>query len=505
MKNLAVVNCIDLSPYALKDLGKGRCAFDEVMLFCENLPDTGKTVLLADDMTVKLLKESCDDRAVPNRKIEVRSDWSVQSVLEIFERECAEDGSIFYFHGDCPFLDSGVTRKMYKNHLKYFADYTFADGYPRGITPEILTPSTAAALRGLAENGGRGNERDALFELIRKDINAFDVETEISPKDLRLLRADLFADSLRNFLLLRRIKEKGGEDGAGIIEVIENHPRILRTLPAYFNIQIVEGCPQNCFYCPYPKSRGEDIGKKGEMKLDVYERILDQVESFCEDGTVGMSLWGEPGYHSSVADLVSSTARRRLNPVIETSGIGWKNGAFKEIAEKAGKLPLWIVSLDAWSEEVYSRMRGDGMKEALDTVAQLEDIFPGNVYVQAVRMNENEDDLEHFYRNWKEKETKLIIQKYDNFCGELQDRRVADLSPLKRFPCWHVKRDVTILLDGDVVLCREDLNREHVLGNILKEPLEDIWQRGEAVYERHITGDYPELCRDCDEYYTFNF
>ena len=507
MKNLSVVNCIDLSPYALKDLGKGRCAFDEVMRFCGTLPEAGKTVLLADVKTDQLLKNH-NVQTATDSKTEVRPDWSVQSILETCERESADSGEnsvIFYFHGDCPFFDSEITRKMYENHRKYFADYSFADGYPRGITPEILTSSIAGTLRGLAEDGGRGTERDALFELIRKDINAFDVETEISPKDLRLLRADLFADSRRNFLFLKRITEHGGNDGVSIIEVLDNHPQLLRTLPAYFNIQIVEGCPQNCFYCPYPEARGMDIGKKGEMKLDAFDRILDQVKLFCEDGTVSMSLWGEPGFHSDIAGLCESVVTRRLDLVIETSGIGWKEGVFEEIGEKTGKPPKWIVSLDAWSEEVYGRIRGDGMKEALDTVTRLEILFPGNVFVQAVRMKENEDDLELFYRNWKEREPNLIIQKYDNFCGKLQDRRVADLSPLKRFPCWHVKRDVNILLEGEVVLCREDLNREHVLGNILKEPLEVIWQRGDDYYEHHITRNYPELCRDCDEYYTYNF
>jgi hypothetical protein len=44
-----------------------------------------------------------------------------------------------------------------------------------------------------------------------------------------------------------------------------------------------------------------------------------------------------------------------------------------------------------------------------------------------------------------------------------------------------------------------------VLGNILEEPLEAIWSRGAAFYERHLGEDYPDLCRGCDEYYTYNF
>jgi radical SAM protein with 4Fe4S-binding SPASM domain len=68
-----------------------------------------------------------------------------------------------------------------------------------------------------------------------------------------------------------------------------------------------------------------------------------------------------------------------------------------------------------------------------------------------------------------------------------------------------VERDLPVLLDGTVPLCREDLRREYALGNLLDQPIEDVWHHGESFYRRHITEDYPALCKGCDEYYTYNF
>ena len=87
----------------------------------------------------------------------------------------------------------------------------------------------------------------------------------------------------------------------------------------------------------------------------------------------------------------------------------------------------------------------------------------------------------------------------------LPSRKVTDLTPLHRFPCWHLKRDVNVLLDGTVPVCREDLKGEHPLGNIFSDSFEQIWERGGEWYGRHIAEDYPRLCGDCDEYYTYNF
>ena len=73
------------------------------------------------------------------------------------------------------------------------------------------------------------------------------------------------------------------------------------------------------------------------------------------------------------------------------------------------------------------------------------------------------------------------------------------------FPLLHIKRDVAILLDGTVPLCREDTERTHPLGNVFVEDLAAIWERGVAFYKNHIDEAYPSICRECDEYYTFNF
>ncbi len=64
---------------------------------------------------------------------------------------------------------------------------------------------------------------------------------------------------------------------------------------------------------------------------------------------------------------------------------------------------------------------------------------------------------------------------------------------------------MVILLDGSVPVCREDLHRKHLLGNILTEDAETIWSRGNDLLLKHKERKYPGICEKCDEYYTYNF
>ncbi|MDR1179420.1 MAG: spiro-SPASM protein, partial [Spirochaetales bacterium] len=435
----------------------------------------------------------------------------MEALRELSRADDTVYDNIIYVFGDCPFLDADTTRRMLENHARYYAHYTFADGYPAGITPEIIAVRTLPALVGLCPaSPPLPLNRETLFTLIQKDINAFDIETELSPKDLRLLRASLTAGTRRDHLLCERVAAAlpVGEapSGAAITAVLEQKPEIMRTLPAYIGVQITEECPHPCVSCPYPLVGG--VTKKGCMSAEDFERVMRKAAAFCGEAVIGVSLWGEPAFHPEFTRLARAVADEPgLSLLVETSGIGWKDEVIRECAAILGPRLSWIVSLDATGPEQYAQLKGGSSRwdEVLSRTGMLLAEFPDTVYVQSLRMNDNEETLETFYKSWKEKTPHLIIQKYDWFCGFLPQRKVTDLSPLDRFPCRHLQRDLYVLSDGSVPLCRDDIRKAVLLGNLLRDDIDTIWEKGGGLYREHLAGNYTGICGNCDEYYTWNF
>ena len=258
------------------------------------------------------------------------------------------------------------------------------------------------------------------------------------------------------------------------------------------------------------------------MSLSDFAGLVKKIADFSGDAVISLSLWGECSYHPDVASFVECVlSYPGLSVLIETTGLGWQESALEKIASVVsaavprtnGQKPVnWIISLDAAGSLCYGVAHGIDsagadtlIREALATTEKLQVLFPGTVWPQMVRMNENEAELETFYRFWKEKYGQVIVQKHDHFCKSIIDRRVADLSPLTRNPCWHIKRDMCILLDGTVPSCKEDLYAERSYGNALTDRLPDIWERTGAVYTQHTKCNYEGMCGACDEYYTYNF
>jgi spiro-SPASM protein len=532
MNTLLVLYAGSLSSEAFEPLAGGKNSLTFALERARSFPGIGKTVLLTGSQGENL-------PALEGIHIEKRDSWTKKALLEAIAVQSTGFDLTYFAWADCPFLDPALAGRLAERHLRYTAEYSYADGWPYGLAPELLSPGTAAILaKIMGDDDGGAIGRDALFSVIQKDINAFDIETEISPVDLRCHRLSLCADSKRNLLLLRRIIEcntdcntKDIPDTAVIEHMVTERREILRTLPAFYPVQVYGGCPQSCAWCPWPQTAGAITERRDYMEERDFESLLEKIIAFSGDAVIDLSLWGELSLHPQKMNLIESVLRRdELALIIETSGIGWKNDELERAAELAKKYnsvsrknslpPLsWIVSLDSADPAQYKEIRGAGFAEANECAKKLLSLFPRDAYVQAVRTTGAENDIERFYRAWKEAASSavnVIIQKYDDFCGALPKKQASDLSPVQRQPCWHLMRDMPVLIDGKVPVCREQIALSGAangglagdsasLGNALTEPLDHIWERGQQLYIKQTEAQYDALCARCDEYYTYNF
>ena len=158
------------------------------------------------------------------------------------------------------------------------------------------------------------------------------------------------------------------------------------------------------------------------------------------------------------------------------------------------------VSMDGFTAQTCANLRGKdfNLEKSVEAVKKLQESLPGCVYPQFVRMNANEAELESFFRYWNDKSNatggNFIIQKYNSFAGLLKNEEPADLSPLDRNVCWHLRRDMTILYNGDVPVCFCRV-LDDIKGNVFEQGISEVWKKL----------DEDNKCGGCDEFYTFNF
>jgi spiro-SPASM protein len=516
MRTAAFVYAGSLSRHALEPLAGGESAFERCLAFVRGLPGLERAVIAEGGLALP---------AGPFPTVR-REAWTVDALLSEMAAAAKDVDALFFAWADEPFLDPELAGRMLEDFRKYRAEYGFADGYPVGLSAEILAPRALEAIRALAASLPPEVERGSIFAAVQKDINAFDIETDISPVDLRDLRLTLACDTKRNRLLVDRLAAAGVRDAATALDLIPRNLGLLRTLPAFVQVQVEAGCPQSCKLCPYPsfgpragaaRGGGDILSDRTSMPRERFAGILDQVVELSGDAVIDISLWGEPSLHPDISGLVEEAlSRPSLSLIVETSGIGWDERRVERIAALPGALGAaarldWVVSLDAASPGLYAELRGKGYEEAVSFADLAIGLFPGRAHVQMVRAKENEAELEAFWREWKKKTDKVIVQKYSRQAGLLPERKVSDLSPLVRRPCWHLKRDLSILLDGTVPLCRDCSQGGIVLGDAFGAGLAAAWEAGAAYHSAHVEAcrsgsgsGFPAPCEACDEFYTYN-
>ena len=447
------------------------------------------------------------DRALPGMpRVSLGPFLSAADMIrQLIGTSVSQDELVLVF-ADAPFLRPDVLAEMLALHREYRADYTFADGFPLGLTAEIVCPAILPVLQGWAVERRGTPQRDTFFQLLSTDINRFDVETYLSPLDLRTRRLSLTSDSRRNRLLLDRYAPHTGLATAELLAHLASTEQLSRTLPATLHVQITGGVAQVPIWSPVLQFTPDALTRREALSRARWNQLLDRAIAWAGDLTVIPSFWGEPSLHPEITDLLTDALMKPgVRLVVETSGLGWQNVDLEALAQRQFAGLDWIVELDSNEPATYQAMRGQGFAEAQGLTRRLLELFPGHVWPQSVRMNQNEHEMESFFQYWKKEAGQVIIQKHNDFGGRLARAKPSDLSPWKRHSCWHLARDLAVFLDGTTVVCRDDVERTRPLGNLWSEEFDTVWARGNALFSDHVQGVWPGVCQNCDEWYTFHF
>lgn len=523
MSTIVILFAGKTTKYMFEPVFAGKSALDMSVTWADSVK-SGKIFVFGYEENRTLLEQKLSGTV----SFVLKPEWTISGLLKSIS-DCikAENAdSALYAWADCPFLNKNLTEEIISTHKEYVAEYTYAEGYPYGFTPEMIDGGTAGILASLSETlqketGDRPVTRSSLFDLIKTDINSFEIETVLAEEDYRLLRYSFECGKKETFISCKALfdslenKDLLSLDVEKISESAARNPALLKTVPGFYNIQISARSESKPVYIPESAPVSEDGGfMETEKALSLIEKIAD----FSESAVLSLSYFGDPLFHKDLPLIVEKIlSYPGLSVFIETDFISKETASvFKLLSDKApertnGYEKIMIsVNMDSFTSGTFAKVRGTdemGFERAVEAVKNAAECFPVSSYPQFIRMNENEEELENFYRYWNEKSNasngNLIIQKYNSFCGLLPDRKPADLSPVERNVCWHLRRDMNILHNGDVSFCHCQF--EKILGNVFEENLGEVWKRNNSEMENHINNTYCEKCGKCDEYYTFNF
>ncbi len=429
----------------------------------------------------------------------------------LFEK--TDSSHISLIKADSPFIDPEIIKEICELHRTYLAEFTFSENLPEGFSCEIISKDLMVQLPETSE------KTLPLNQAVRANINHFDVELYYKDPDIRDKRLNFRTSSYREKKILENIYSlnRGIPAYREIKSIINNNPEVLYTGPSYVEIEITGECSLDCIFC-YRKSLQNP---HSHMSRATLEKIISDLRDFNLPYTVCFGGSGEPmdhpGFYSFMEMVINEPLAEML--IIETNGIK-ADINFKSFLSKpeSSKIKV-IINNNSLDKKSYESLHG---KDHFDTL--LENILSllefnekeNRIFIQVMKINETDtleketsqkSYLDRYYDFWEGHKVPIILQKQNTYLGRIEDRRYSDLSPVKRGSCWHLQRDLYILSDGTIPFCKQDIDGEFNPFSLDEFSLKEIWEKRKVFFINDYNKKYPTKpdCKNCDEWYTFNF
>jgi radical SAM protein with 4Fe4S-binding SPASM domain len=248
--------------------------------------------------------------------------------------------------------------------------------------------------------------------------------------------------------------------------------------------------------------------ERPDLSPQLAAQLFDELATLDET-RLTLAGVGDPMLCPNVFDVIELARRAGVAVHVETDLLTIPADSLARLAESG--VDVVSFHLPALTPKTYAAVMGrDGYADVLENVKKLllarqrrGSSLPIIVPI-FTKCHQNFGEMEPWYDQWLKAVESAVIRGPSDCAGQIPDLAMADMSPARRRPCGRISSRVTILSDGRIVSCDEDVTGRQALGRLGESSLAEIWQkRFEALRNDHRKGrwDLHPLCGRCREWH----
>jgi radical SAM protein with 4Fe4S-binding SPASM domain len=282
----------------------------------------------------------------------------------------------------------------------------------------------------------------------------------------------------------------------------------LQDFPPMVMIDTTTRCNLACNHCPN-KVLSKDRSWGGDMDWDLYKKIIDEIARENPKTKVRPFDSGEPLMRKDLGRLIKYTKDKGIQHVsINTNGTLLTERRALRLLESG--LDHIEISVDAFSEEIFIRIKNlnyyhklvKNIEHLIDLRDRLRPDF--EISLSFVKQRDNLHEVSDFIEYWNNKVNHVTVRDYHQH-GELVDGQgnYKEIKASHRPPCPYLWDRIIIEYDGRVRFCENDWKALHLVGNLNKHSLKQIWQSDSyrKLRESHIAGTFDHIyCKKCKDW-----
>jgi radical SAM protein with 4Fe4S-binding SPASM domain len=277
--------------------------------------------------------------------------------------------------------------------------------------------------------------------------------------------------------------------------------------PTHLKLELTNYCNLACPMCPHPSMQRE----VGYMRPELFRKIIDDAAPELEFAY--LHHLGESLFHARLGELIRYGRSRGAAMGLST------NATFLD--EKKGRMLLesgldfLVLSVDGATPDSYERLRlGASFVRTVNNVRAflaLRRSLPQHtaVAVQMIVTPGNADERARFLADWEpylDDDAHVMFKEARDWAGQvpLVQLGVPARAPATSAPCKMPWTELTVLWDGAVVPCANVFERQHLLGDLSHQSLDEIWNGSSLTSLRtahlHDALSAVPVCATCERH-----
>jgi len=241
------------------------------------------------------------------------------------------------------------------------------------------------------------------------------------------------------------------------------------------------------------------------MGMDMFKKIIDQI--YANKPMIKLFMSGEPLLNEDLCEMIEYAKSKGCQTVVHTNATLLTNEAAVRILNS--KLDRISFSFDGCTPEIYEKLRPPAnfrkVKSQIENFLRLRREMGAKLpytVVECIRMKETEKYLPDFIDSWKKSGVDEVnVAACMTWLDSVDEHRVEVPSNLGYKPCVSLFNSCAILSDGTVVPCCMDVNGKLPLGDITRQPFDDIWygKQYNLLRIQHLEGNIQKnsICCGC--------
>jgi radical SAM protein with 4Fe4S-binding SPASM domain len=245
-----------------------------------------------------------------------------------------------------------------------------------------------------------------------------------------------------------------------------------------------------------------------DMELAPAIHLLNELATI-DDLRLILAGAGDPLLSPIVFDVLTRAADLGIAAAIETDLLGINPSDIARLAES--RADVISIHLPAATAATYQTiMQTDGFKTCLDNIGllasqrQARSASTPLLVPTFTKLAANLAEMEPWYDHWLRLFGSAVIVGPSDFSGSIPDVSAARMEPPQRKPCARLSNRLTILSDGKIVSCEQDVHGKQILGQIGRDSLVTVWnEQMAALRGDHQSGNWlrHEVCAGCSDWH----